>query len=207
MNSTGVLMPNVRQIAQEIVAREGGYANDPADPGGPTQHGVTLGTLRALARDVNADGMVDVADLRAVTAADAVEIFLTRYFERPGLRQLPAPLQAPVFDMYVNAGTMAIKLLQRVLAAQGHKLRCDGVLGPATLAAVQACDAQGLCDLYGIARRDFYYSLADARPASRKYVLRRDGGKGGWITRAEVFLPPALHLTLSQHQARIAAWR
>jgi lysozyme family protein len=199
-------MPNVRQIAQDIVAREGGYVNDPADPGGPTQYGVTLGTLRALARDVNADGVVDVADVRALSAAQAVDIFLTRYFDRPGLCLLPPDLQAPVFDMYVNAGSMAIKLMQRVLNAQGHKLRCDGVLGPATLAAVRACDTLALANLYGMARREFYYQLADARPASRKYALRRDGGKGGWITRAEVFLPPALHLTQTQHQARVAAW-
>ncbi len=199
-------MPDVRQIAQEIVAREGGYVNDPADPGGPTQYGVTLGTLRALARDVNADGVVTVADVRALSAAQAVEIFLTRYFDRPGLCLLPAALQASVFDMYVNAGPTAIKLLQRVLNAQGHKLRCDGVLGPATLAAVNTCDAQALVDLYGVARRDFYYQLADARPASRKYALRRDGGKGGWITRAEDFISPALRLTQSQHQARVAAW-
>ena len=199
-------MPNVRQIAQEIVAREGGYVNDPADTGGPTQYGVTLGTLRALARDVNADGVVNVADVRALSAAQAVEIFLTRYFDRPGLCLLPAVLQASVFDMYVNAGPMAIKLLQRVLNAQGHKLRCDGALGPATLAAVQACDAKALADLYGVARRDFYYQLADARPASRKYALRRDGGKGGWITRAEDFISPALRLTQTQHQARVAAW-
>ena len=200
-------MPNVRQIAEDIVAREGGYVNDPADPGGPTQHGVTLGTLRALARDVNADGVVDVADVRAQSAAQAVEIFLTRYFDRPGLCRLPDPLQAPVFDMYVNAGPMAIKLLQRVLVAQGHKVRCDGVLGPATLAALKACGAQALVNLYGVARREFYYQLADGRPASRKYAVRRDGGKGGWITRAEVFLPPALHFTQTQHQARTAAWR
>ncbi len=199
-------MPDVRQIAQDIVTREGGYVNDPADPGGPTKHGVTLGTLRALARDVNADGVVDGADLRALNTAQAVEIFLTRYFDRPGLCLLPAALQASVFDMYVNAGSMAIKLLQRVLTAQGHKLRCDGVLGPATLAAVHACGAPALVDLYGVARRDFYYQLADARPASRKYALRRDGGKGGWILRAEEFISPALRLTQTQHQARVAAW-
>jgi lysozyme family protein len=199
-------MPNLRQIAQDIVARVGGYVNDPADPGGPTQHGVTLRTLQALARDVTADGVVDRADLRALTQDQAVEIFLQRYFDRPGLSHLPAPLQAPVFDMYVNAGVMAVKILQRVLVAQGYKLRCDGVLGPATLAAVQDFDPQALAELYGVARREFYYQLADARPASRKYVLRRDGGKGGWITRAEVFLPPALHLTQTQHQARVAAW-
>ena len=69
-------MPNVRQIAQDIVAREGGYVNDPADPGGPTKYGVTLGTLRALARDVTVDGVVDVADVRALSVAQAVEIFL-----------------------------------------------------------------------------------------------------------------------------------
>ena len=109
--------------------------------------------------------------------------------------------------MYVNAGPMAIKLLQRVLVSQGHKVRCDGVLGRATLAAMKACDAQAVGDLYGAARREFYYQLADARPASRKYAVRRDGGKGGWITRAEAFLPPALHLTQTQHQARVAAWR
>ena len=199
-------MPDVRQIAQDIVTREGGYVNDPADPGGPTKHGVTLGTLRALARDVNADGVVDGTDLRALNTAQAVEIFLTRYFDRPGLCLLPAALQASVFDMYVNAGSMAIKLLQRVLTAQGHKLRCDGVLGPATLAAVYACGAPALVDLYGVARRDFYYQLADARPASRKYALRRDGGKGGWILRAEEFISPALRLTQTQHQARVAAW-
>ena len=199
-------MPDVRQIAQDIVTREGGYVNDPADPGGPTKHGVTLGTLRALARDVNADGVVDGADLRALNTAQAVEIFLTRYFDRPGLCLLPAALQASVFDMYVNAGSMAIKLLQRVLTAQDHKLRCDGVLGPATLAAVHACGAPALVDLYGVARRDFYYQLADARPASRKYALRRDGGKGGWILRAEEFISPALRLTQTQHQARVAAW-
>ena len=199
-------MPNLRQIAQDIVAREGGYVKDPADPGGPTQYGVTLGTLRALARDVNADGLVDVADVRVLSAAQAVEIFLTRYFDGPVLCLLPPDLQAPVFNMYVNAGPMALKLLQSVLNAQGHKLRIDGVLGRATLAAVHACDAQALVDLYGVARREFYYQLADARPASRKYALRRDGGKGGWITWAEVFSPPALHLTQTQHQACVVAW-
>ena len=57
-----------------------------------------------------------------------------------------------------------------------------------------------------MARRAFYYALADARPASRKYVLTRAGGKGGWITRAEEFISPAYHLTLAQHRARVATW-
>lgn len=200
-------MLDVRQIAAEIVAREGGFVNDPADPGGATNHGVTLGTLRELGRDVTRDGRVDVTDVLALSRDDAVEIFLTRYFIRPGLSRLPETLQPSVFDMYVNAGVMAVKLLQRVLKAAGHPIRDDGVLGPATLAACTAEAAKpDLPDRYAIARRDFYYALADARPASRKYACRRDGGKGGWITRAESFLAPDLRLTDAQHRARVAAW-
>lgn len=202
-------MPNVRQIATEIVAREGGFVNDPADPGGATNHGVTIGTLRALAHDVNHDGRIDVADVRALTTDDAVEIFLSQYFDRPGLSRLPDALQPSVFDMYVNAGAMAVKLLQRVLKACGYPVTDDGVLGPATMAAAvteAAKGAQALVDRYGIARRDFYYALADARPASRKFACSRAGGKGGWITRAESFISPGLCLTDAQHQARVAAW-
>ena len=38
-------MPSVESIADAIVAREGGFVNDPDDPGGATKHGVTIGTL------------------------------------------------------------------------------------------------------------------------------------------------------------------
>ena len=202
-------MPNVRQIAEDIVAREGGFVNDPADPGGATNHGVTIGTLRALGRDVTQDGHVDGADIRALTSREAVDIFLTQYFDRPGLGRLPDALQPAVFDMYVNAGVMAVKLLQRVLKGAGYSVRDDGLIGPATTAAAMteaAKGAQALVDRYGVARRDFYYGLADARPASRKYARSRNGGKGGWITRAETFISPALRLTDAQHQARTAAW-
>ena len=202
-------MPNVRQIAAEIVTREGGFVNDPSDPGGATNHGVTIGTLRALARDVTHDGTVDVADVRALTSDDAIEIFLSQYFDRPGLSRLPDALQPSVFDMYVNAGAMAVKLLQRMLKTCGYALCDDGVIGPATMTAASteaAKGAQPLIDRYGVTRRDFYYSLADARPASRKFACTLTGGKGGWITRAESFISPDLRLTDAQHQARIASW-
>ena len=202
-------MPDVRQIAAEIVAREGGFVNDPADPGGATNHGVTISTLRALGRDVNHDGQVNVADVRGISSAQAVEIFLSQYFDRPGLSRLPDPLQPIVFDMYVNAGAMAVKLLQRMLKTCGHAVRDDGVIGPATMAAATteaAKGAQALIDRYGVTRRDFYYALADARPASRKFACTRAGGKGGWITRAKSFISPELRLTDAQHQARVAAW-
>ena len=50
------------------------------------------------------------------------------------------------------------------------------------------------------------HNSVDARPASRKYARRRDGGKGGWIARAEEFISPRYHLTDAQHRARVASW-
>ncbi|MEL6685752.1 MAG: peptidoglycan-binding protein, partial [Pseudomonadota bacterium] len=52
----------------------------------------------------------------------------------------------------------------------------------------------------------YYYDLADRRPASRKYARRRDGGKGGWIKRAEAFISTRYHLTEAQHKTRVSQW-
>ena len=202
-------MPNVREIAEEIVGREGGFVNDPDDPGGATNHGVTLPTLRRLGIDVNRDTRIDVADVKALSRAQAVEIYLKHYFEAPGIGALPEAVQASVFDMYVNAGGNAVKILQRLLTDMGFPCDPDGQIGPQTIRAAQmAQDAapSHLVDAYGIARRNYYYALADKRPASRKYARAKDGGKGGWIKRAEVFIAPKYHLTAAQHQARVAAW-
>ena len=50
------LMLSVEAIADEILAREGGYVNDPDDPGGATNHGVTIHTMRRLGLDLDGDG-------------------------------------------------------------------------------------------------------------------------------------------------------
>ncbi|MBA3911323.1 MAG: peptidoglycan-binding protein [Rhodobacter sp.] len=202
-------MPNVRKIAEEIVAREGGFVNDPDDPGGATNYGVTINTLRRLGIDANRDTRIDVRDVKALTRAQAVEIYLEHYFTRPGIAALPEPLQASVFDMYVNAGANAVKILQRLLTDMGYPSDPDGEIGPQTIrAAAMAYEAapQHLVDAYGIARRNYYYALADARPSSRKFARSKSGGKGGWIKRAEEFIAPRYRLTDAQHAARVAAW-
>ncbi|GAB1480505.1 holin-associated N-acetylmuramidase [Paracoccaceae bacterium] len=202
-------MKSVKDLATEIVSREGGFVNDPDDPGGATNHGVTLGTLRRLGLDLTGEGRIDVADVRWLTAAQAVDIYVEHYFTRTGIAALPEVLQASVFDMYVNAGANAVKVLQRLLGDMGFACDTDGQIGPQTIRGAQmAYEAapSHLADAYGIARRNYYYALADARPASRKYARRRDGGKGGWIIRAEEFIAPRYHLTEAQHRARVAAW-
>ncbi|MDZ7906021.1 MAG: holin-associated N-acetylmuramidase [Cypionkella sp.] len=202
-------MKSVQDLAREIVAREGGYVNDPDDLGGETNFGVTIGTMRRLGRDLNRDGRVDGRDMRALTAAQAADIYIQHYFIQPRISELPAQLQASVFDMYVNAGSNAVKILQRLLTQMGYPCADDGVIGPATTRAAQMAAQAApshIADAYGIARRNYYYALGDARPASRKYARNRDGGKGGWIRRAEEFISPKYHLTLAQHQERVSKW-
>lgn len=202
-------MQSVEDIAKEIVAREGGFADDPDDPGGPTNHGVTLATLERLGRDLDGDGRVTVRDVKRLSASEAQAIFVRDYYERPGIGRLPEIVRANVFDMYVNAGAAAVKILQRLLNDMGSALAVDGRIGPATVAAAAraASEAPALfADAYAIARRDFYYDLADRRPGSRKYVRRRDGGKGGWITRAEEFMSERFRLSAAEHRERVAAW-
>lgn len=202
-------MKSIKEIADEIVAREGGFVDDPADPGGATKHGVTIHTMRRLGLDLDRDGQITARDVQRLSAAQAAEIFVEHYFRQPRIAELPEALQAPVFDMYVNAGANAVRILQRLLTEMRLTVAVDGVIGPRTIAAAQAAAqaAPGhLADAYGIARRNYYYALADARPASRKYARARDGGKGGWILRAEAFIAPRYHLTQTQHRERTAAW-
>jgi lysozyme family protein len=199
----------VREITDEIIAREGGYVNDPDDPGGATKYGVTLGTMRRLGLDLDRDGRVTAADVRRLTRAQAAEIFVEHYFVRTRVAELPEVLRASVFDMYVNAGANAVRLLQRMLRDMRIEVAVDGVIGPQTIAAARTAVAAApgrIADAYGIARRNYYYALAEGRPASRKYARRRDGGKGGWIVRAEEFISPAFHLTDAQHRERVASW-
>jgi len=200
---------DVRRMADEIVAREGGYVNDPDDPGGATNFGVTIHTMRRLGLDLTGDGRVNAEDVRKISRAQAVEIFLTHYFLRPRIAELPEALQASVFDMYVNAGSNAVKILQRLLRQMGEDVSIDGAIGPQTIAAAARAFAKApnhMADAYGIARRNYYFRLADQRPASRKYARTRAGGKGGWIKRAEEFISPRYHLSEAEFDARVASW-
>ncbi len=202
-------MKRIEAIAEEIVAREGGYVDDPADPGGATKFGVTIGTLRRLGLDLTGDRKVTTADVKAMTRSKARDIFIREYYYRPKINELPQAVQASVFDMQVNAGSNAVIILQRLLGNMDHPVSVDGAIGPKTVRAAQLAEKQApnhFADAYGIERRNYYYSLADRRPASRKFARTIDGGKGGWIRRAEEFISKRYRLSDAEHRQRTMQW-
>lgn len=203
-------MHTVDELALEIVSREGGFVDDPADRGGPTKFGVTIHTMRALGLDLDHDGDVDTDDVKLLTVDQAVDIFKKNYYEKPKISMLPEAIRASVFDMQVNAGSRAVKLLQQAVNDAGFgPIGVDGGIGKNTAGAVKkAIDAMGadFVDAYGIARRDFYYRIADKDKDQRRFARRNSGGKGGWIRRAEEFISPARHLSDAEHSARTSNW-
>ena len=102
-----------------ILSHEGGYNNDPSDPGGETNYGISK---RAFPQ----------VDIKKLTRQQAIELYREHYWQRMKCDQLPSGTDLMAFDAAVQHGVVtAAKLLQR--AAGVHP---DGVLGPITMAAV-----------------------------------------------------------------------
>ncbi len=203
---------SVDDIIDEVLAKEGGYVNDPDDLGGETNMGITLKLLKHTKIDIDGNGQINGEDIRLLTRKQARDIYKRVFFEGELLHLLSPAWQAPVFDMCVNSGTNGIKILQRVVnrAGYGERLRVDGKMGNRTKTSANlALKNLGLkvIDDYGRSRRNYYYSLGDNSESQRKYCVRRDGGKGGWIVRAEFFMTENARYSLAQHKARTATWR
>jgi lysozyme family protein len=134
-----------------IFKAEGGYADNPADPGGPTNFGITLATLRAYQGDPN----LTADDVKKLTPAVAKEIYRTAYWNRMQCGALPAGLDLEVFDFGVNSGPAeSVKTLQRLVGVTQ-----DGSIGPITLAAVGQFNVGDLIGRFAQARLAFYQGL------------------------------------------------
>lgn len=110
---------------------EGGFSNDPRDPGGATNHGITIGTLSHWRGRT-----CTVADVQQLQLAEAMAIYRAWYWNVVSGDNLPAGLDLIVFDAAVNQGpgTAAMFLQEAVEAV------ADGHIGPNTLAAIRVCD-------------------------------------------------------------------
>lgn len=145
------------ETAHKFVARwEGGFVDDPHDPGGATKWGVTIRTLIAKGLDLNNDGVINRKDVIDMTPEQAEAIYRKDYWEAAKCPALPGPLALVHYDTAVNQGVgRAARFLQQAAGAT-----VDGAIGPMTLAAVERKykkDPAGMITEY-CARRAVHYS-------------------------------------------------
>lgn len=133
-----------------VLQFEGGWSDNPADPGGATMKGVTFATFSAHFPGSTLD------DLRNITDAQLQAIYRAGYWRPINGDALPTGLDLEVFDMAVNGGVArAARILQALAGATQ-----DGDIGPDTLAAVAVMgDATVPISLFADARRTYYRSL------------------------------------------------
>ncbi len=135
---------------------EGGYVDDPADPGGATNMGITLATYRQWSDDPEL-GSTQVQDM---TERTATAIYRSLYWNPFRADALPIGVDLSVFDMGVNAGIWrSARLLQRALRFTGEEV--DGCIGPETLDAAAKRDPRTLVIDMAERQAAYYRSLAD----------------------------------------------
>lgn len=175
-------VPTIDVLIDEVITREGGYSNHPADRGGPTRWGIT----QAVARQHGFAG-----DMRVFPREEAVAIYRRVYWLRPrfaDVAQHAAALAAELFDTGINMGpAVAARFLQRALNALNRNgadypdMTVDGAIGGVTLAALAAfLDRRGapgeavLVKAVEALQGERYVALAEQRPANEAFLY-------GWL--------------------------
>ncbi len=169
-DSSGRYPADFMRAVERVLADEGGYVCDPADPGGATKYGISQREYPTL-------------DIRQLTREQAVAIYYRDYWSGRRYGELPAAIAEKLFDLAVNMGAdHATLCLQRALRACGHAVVRDGALGPKTVsAALKAPGEALLASLRSEAAA--YYRLT----AERWRLERGETGcefLTGWLNRA-----------------------
>ena len=167
---------------------EGGFVNDPVDPGGATNWGVSIRFLKGagdgdgdgwLDGDIDHDGDIDVDDIKNMTVEQARKIYRIHFWDKYDYDKIDDfTVAARLFDMTVNMGArQAGKIIQRALNECGHNLVVDGKVGKNTFAAINCTNPEILMAEIRQAHRQFYLDLIAAKPQFEKY-------RKGWLRRA-----------------------
>ncbi len=152
---------------------EGGYVNDPHDRGGATNKGVTIATWRKVGYDINGDGNIDVVDLQELSDYDVLtRVLKPHYWDRWQADDIISQSVANILvDWVWGSGAYGIKIPQRLLGVE-----IDGIVGPQTLAAVNAQEPRELFMRLKQERADFLHRIVDNNPTQKRFIR-------GWMNR------------------------
>ena len=148
-------MDAFQRAFEVVIGHEGGYVNDPRDPGGETKYGIS--------KRANPD-----VDIRNLTLAKAQWIYRQRYWLPLHADAMPEAVAVQVFDAAVNHGIKpAVRMLQRALQVQD-----DGVIGPVTLNAMVSIDDARFVAHFAAERLSYYTDLAGWEAFGRGWTRR-----------------------------------
>ena len=156
-------MSKFDEIIEVVLEHEGGYVNDPKDPGGETNFGI--------AKRSHPD-----VDIKNLTKEGAKEIYREVYWDKNKVESLPEELWHIYFDMCVNQGkSRAVKIIQRAVNGKGGSLDVDGGMGPMTIAAIGKSRVE--LDRVRAYRVKYYSDLVTKKPDLERFYF-------GWFKRA-----------------------
>lgn len=165
---------NFDSALEMVLVHEGGFSNNPRDPGGATMKGVTFDTFK---RFFGNDQTVE--NLKNITTAQLGQIYRTGYWDACKCDDLPSGVDFAVFDLAVNSGPgTAGKFLQRAVGATA-----DGAIGPKTLERVALVSAV-----------DIINSVCDQRLAFMRSLSTFSTFGNGWTRRVSEVRQQALNL-------------
>jgi lysozyme family protein len=146
-----------------VLKHEGGFVNNPKDPGGMTNLGVTKANWeRYLGREVSE------AEMRALTPEVVKPFYKSMYWDKIKGDQLPSGVDYAAYDLAVNSGVgRAAKYLQEIAGVPA-----DGVIGPKSLEAILACDPEQTIDAFCDMRMDFLKGLGTFETFGKGWTIR-----------------------------------
>lgn len=143
------------RLIDRVLSHEGGYVNNPKDPGGETNWGIAKRSYPHL-------------NIRSLTREQAMEIYYVDFWLRSKAALMPTAVAFQVLDMAVNSGThAAIQQLQLI-----GRVTPDGIWGPKTQAALEKIDSHDLVLLLVAARLEFMATRAVWPFFSKGWALR-----------------------------------
>lgn len=135
------------QAFERLISHEGGYVNHPSDPGGETNWGITLRTARAAGY---------TGSMKTLTREQARVIYRSEYWGRARADSYDGAIGFQLFDAAVNHGIEnSVRFLQRAV-----NVADDGVVGPRTMAAINAMTVTDVLSRFNAERLDFYTKLS-----------------------------------------------
>ena len=152
---------------RRLIGHEGGYSTDRRDPGNWTGGRVGVGTLKGTKFGLAANTYPNL-DIKNLTLAQAKAIYKKDWWDKLGADGMHSAIVFQLWDFAINAGkSRAIKELQQAVGVPA-----DGIIGPQTLAAVNAHDLNDVILSLTAERLKFYTSLSTFKTYGKGWTNR-----------------------------------